>query len=255
MNKSPLVSIMMNCYNSDTYLKESIDCVIKQTHKDWEIIFWDNQSTDNSAKIVKSYNDKRIKYYYAPEHTSLYEGRNCALKYCDGEYLAFLDCDDVWLQDKLSLQIKEVEKGAKIVYGGYDVINEKGVLLKKFSHNLPSGRITNKLFNKNYISIGCILIKRELFLTEKFDDRYDLMGDMDLWIRLSLVNDFHVVPKTLEYSRIHDSNTSKNLSHKWLFEKRMLYRKILKISAMNILKYPWFIYFIFKTELLGLVRK
>jgi hypothetical protein len=120
------------------------------------------------------------------------------------------------------------------VYGGYDVINENGVLLKKFSHNLPSGRVTNKLFNKNYISIGCILIKHELLLTKKFDDRYDLMGDMDLWIRLSLVNNFYAIPKTLEYSRVHDSNTSKNLSHRWLFEKRMLYRKILLMDSYYI---------------------
>ena len=54
------VSILMNCYNSDRYLKESIDCVLDQTYKDWEIVFWDNQSTDSSAKIVKSYNEKRI---------------------------------------------------------------------------------------------------------------------------------------------------------------------------------------------------
>jgi glycosyltransferase involved in cell wall biosynthesis len=252
MNSRPTVSIIMNCHNCQSFLKESLDSVILQTYQDWEVIFWDNASSDDSAEIIRSYNNLKINYYRTEELVPLYTARNLALEKCKGKYISFLDCDDVWLQDKLSLQIKEVEKGAKIVYGGYDVINEKGVLLKKFSHNLPSGRITNKLFNKNYISIGCILIKRELFLTEKFDDRYDLMGDMDLWIRLSLVNDFHVVPKTLEYSRIHDSNTSKNLSHKWLFEKRMLYRKILKISAMNILKYPWLIYFIVKTEVLGL---
>ena len=62
----PLMSILMNCFNGEKYLREAIDSVTEQTYTNWELIFWDNQSTDNSASIVKSYNDPRIKYYYAP---------------------------------------------------------------------------------------------------------------------------------------------------------------------------------------------
>ena len=61
--KNPLVSVIINCYNGEKYLREAIDSVIAQTYSNWEIIFWDNQSTDSSAEIVKSYNDDRIKYY------------------------------------------------------------------------------------------------------------------------------------------------------------------------------------------------
>nr|MCH9813328.1 glycosyltransferase [Campylobacterota bacterium] len=74
----PLVSVVINCYNSDTYLKEAIESVFNQTYQNWEIIFWDNQSTDRSAEIIKSYNDNRIKYFYAPVHTPLGEARNLA---------------------------------------------------------------------------------------------------------------------------------------------------------------------------------
>ena len=59
----PLVSVIMNCHNSETYLREAIESVIEQSYLNWELIFWDNQSDDNSSKILKSYKDQRIKYY------------------------------------------------------------------------------------------------------------------------------------------------------------------------------------------------
>ena len=63
-NKKPLVSIIMNCFNGETYLNESIKSVLSQTYENWELIFWDNQSIDSSAKIFKSYEDKRFEYFY-----------------------------------------------------------------------------------------------------------------------------------------------------------------------------------------------
>ena len=63
-NQKPLVSVIMNCHNGDKYLEEAIKSVIKQTYKNWEIIFWDNNSTDKSAEIVNSFKDDRIKYFY-----------------------------------------------------------------------------------------------------------------------------------------------------------------------------------------------
>ena len=65
MSTEPLVSIIINCFNGEKYLRNAIDSVIEQTYKNWEIIFWDNQSTDKSAEIFKSYKDKRFKYFCA----------------------------------------------------------------------------------------------------------------------------------------------------------------------------------------------
>ena len=65
MPENQLVSIIMNCYNGEKYLREALDSIIDQTYKNWELIFWDNQSTDYSAKIVLSYNDHRVKYFYS----------------------------------------------------------------------------------------------------------------------------------------------------------------------------------------------
>ena len=105
-NNQPLVSVIMNCFNGERYLRDSIDSVISQTYKNWEIIFWDNQSNDKSAKIFKNYKDDRLKYYCAPSHIEvLYRARNYALKKAKGEFIAFLDVDDWWLPEKLEKQI------------------------------------------------------------------------------------------------------------------------------------------------------
>ena len=61
--KNPLISIIMNCYNGDKYLKKSINSILQQSYNNWELIFWDNQSTDKSKKILLSYKDKRVKYF------------------------------------------------------------------------------------------------------------------------------------------------------------------------------------------------
>ena len=107
MNTSvkPLVSIIMNCYNGERFLQESIKSVLSQTYENWELIFWDNQSKDKSAEIFKSFNDKRLKYYFAEKHTLLSEARNEAIKRSTGEFVAFLDTDDYWERDKLELQL------------------------------------------------------------------------------------------------------------------------------------------------------
>ena len=99
----PIVSIIMNCYNGETYLDESISSILSQTYKNWELIFWDNKSQDKSAEIFKKYNDKRLKYFYAKEHTTLYKARNLAIEKSSGEFIAFLDTDDLWSSNKLEL--------------------------------------------------------------------------------------------------------------------------------------------------------
>ena len=105
MQKEPLVSVIMNCYNGEEYLRDAINSVINQTYKNWEIILWDNQSTDRSAEIYNSYKDSRLKYYLSSTHTQLYEARVKAVEKTNGEYLAFLDIDDWWLPLKLEQQV------------------------------------------------------------------------------------------------------------------------------------------------------
>ena len=79
--EEPLVSILMNCFNGEKYLNEALESIMAQTYQNWELIFWDNQSTDQSANIFKSYKDPRLKYFLSPEHTDLGGGRAKAFQH------------------------------------------------------------------------------------------------------------------------------------------------------------------------------
>ena len=106
----PLVSVIMNCFNGEKFLNVSIKSVLAQTYKNIELIFWDNLSTDNSAKIINSFKDKRIKYFKASKFTSLYEARNLAIKKAKGEFITFLDTDDWWHKNKIKKQFNLYKK-------------------------------------------------------------------------------------------------------------------------------------------------
>ena len=77
---SQLVSIVVNCYNGEKYLKKTLESIQAQKYKNWELIFWDNQSSDNSSAIIKSYKHPKFHYFYAPTHTNLGKARELALK-------------------------------------------------------------------------------------------------------------------------------------------------------------------------------
>ena len=213
MQNEPLVSVIMNCYNGEEYLCDAIDSVINQTYKNWEIIFWDNQSTDRSAKIFKGYNDKRLKYYLAPSHANiLYEARNYALKKVNGDFIAFLDVDDWWVKSKLHKQVKVFLKDqtVDVLYSNIYIYNERKKTNKIFiKGKLSHGKLAQKLINKFEMPILSTIIKRSVFNKIKFDDRYSIIGDLDFFVRLSLIKNIAAIQEPLAYYRVHDSNLTK----------------------------------------------
>ena len=233
MNKQnknqPLVSVIMNCYNGETYLRESINSVLTQTYENWELIFWDNRSDDQSAEIFKSYKDQRLRYYYAPKHTPLYPARNEAIKNASGEFIAFLDTDDFWEKDKLELQVplfNDPEVGA--VYGNHFVLNQKLNTKKIFLKKKPKGFILDDLL-KNYCTSLVTLVVRKTFLDNykpPFDNSFHVMGDFDLMIRMSVKYKFDCVNKPIAFARIHEKNLSLLQKSKQLSELKLWYKKM-----------------------------
>lgn len=250
--RDPLVSIVMNCHNSSKYLKEAIDSIYSQSYGRWEIIFWDNASTDDSAKIAKSY-DSKLRYFYGESLVSLYEARNLAVSQCEGDYIAFLDCDDIWVVDKLKLQISEVNRGAKIVYGNFNIIDGNSKLVTTRNQKNPSGNITNQLLTRNSISIGSILLKKNILDNNLFDPFYDLLGDFELWIRLSLRYEIVGLDIVVELSRAHDTNLSDLYIDKWATERRHFYLKFLRKNS--VFKFPSIVRYAVTTEIKSLFRK
>ena len=208
--KKNLVSIILNCYNGEKYLKEALSSVIAQTHKNWELIFLDNRSTDNSKIILKSYNNKKFRYFRTPKHLSLYSARNLAIKKTKGKFISFIDSDDIWEKKKLETQLK-LFKDPKIgvVYGNLFV--KKNESLKKYyNYHLKGGYIYKDLIRNYNIGILTVIIKKKILIKEKklFNSKYNIIGDFELLIRLSKKYNFHAVQKPVATYRIHGDNLS-----------------------------------------------
>ena len=146
-----LVSIIMNCFNGEKYLEKSLNSIVSQKYKNWELIFWDNQSTDNSKKIFQSFSNSNFKYFLSKKHTTLYEARNLACKKAQGEYIAFLDCDDLWMPSKLLQQIPEFnQKDIGIVISDTIFFNEKGQQKQLYKKRKPfEGHVFKELLKND----------------------------------------------------------------------------------------------------------
>ena len=215
--RKPLVSIIMNCHNGETYLKESINSLINQTYKNWELIFWDNFSSDSSKEVLMQFSDKRIKYYYTKNFTPLYEARNLAIKKTSGEFISFLDTDDWWSPKRLEKQIELFfkDKNLDVVYTNfyffYNKTKTKKISSKK---NLPDGKITQKLLsNYNIGGILTALCKKKIFQTKQFIGKYEIIGDFDFFVDVSLSSFFGCIQEPLAYYRIHGLNMSLRKIH------------------------------------------
>ena len=215
--KFPLVSVIMNCYNGETYLKESISSLINQTYKNWELIFWDNFSSDSSKEVLMQFSDKRIKYYYTKNFTPLYEARNLAIKKTSGEFISFLDTDDWWSPKRLEKQIELFfkDKNLDVVYTNFYLFYNKTKTRKIVSKkNLPDGKITQKLLiNYNIGGILTALCKKKIFQTKQFIGKYEIIGDFDFFVDVSLSSFFGCIQEPLAYYRIHGLNMSLRKIH------------------------------------------
>ena len=109
----PKVSIIMNCFNGEKFLRESLKSLFDQTYENWELIFWDNLSSDNSKKILQNFNDKRVIYFCSEHFLSLYKARNNAIQKCSGKYILFLDTDDTWISTKIEKQVEFLENNSE----------------------------------------------------------------------------------------------------------------------------------------------
>ena len=214
MLSPPLVSIIMNCHNSDRFLRAAIDSVYNQSYLNWEIIFWDNFSTDNSASIAQSY-DNRIKYFLANHKAPLGEARNLALSKANGKYVCFLDCDDLYFPEKLEKQILLMEENGYVFsYGSAVIIDEHDKEIKKIHAKNESGYIFEQLLGHYEINMQSTILLRS-FLTENllnFSTSLQYCPDHNLFMQIAVHNEVGVVKDVIvKYRTLKNSLSSKTL--------------------------------------------
>tara|TARA_A100001015_G_scaffold134616_1_gene149393 strand:- start:1272 stop:2165 length:894 start_codon:yes stop_codon:yes gene_type:complete len=186
--KNKLVSIIINCFNGEKFLSKTLLSILDQTYKNFEVIFVDNCSTDQSAKIFKKIKDKRFKYFKTKKKIKLYEARNYALKKINGKFISFLDADDWWDKEFLNSRILFFLSSNQYGFSFsncYHYYENKKKFEVFYKGKLPSGLILDDLLKYYFIKISSIIIKSNLVKNFKFNPHYNIIGDYDLIIRIS----------------------------------------------------------------------
>lgn len=162
----------MNVCDGEAYLAEAFESVLAQTFSDWELIFWDDRSVDGSAAVYRRYEEPRFRHFVSAERRGLGAARIQAITSARGQWLAFLDQDDVWTPTKLADQLALVEGdhagGIGLVYGRAIRVNPSGRLrIHDHRHEfepLPEGRILNRLLiDSCYIAMSTVLVRASAY--------------------------------------------------------------------------------------------
>lgn len=234
----PTVSVIINCHNGEAYLREAIESVYQQTYQDWEIVLWDDASTDGSEQIARSFDDK-LRYFKGSKALSLGQARNWAIEQARGEFIAILDQDDIWLPEKLELQLPLFERNSAVGLVFSDAIDYYESSQRQISHFLnlnitpPRGHIFNFLFViDNYpVSMPTAVFRRKALdsLTEWFDIRYKYAEEYDLFLRIAHDWECDYVEKPLAIHRMHDKSSTKILHREIPMELNSIQEKILNL--------------------------
>lgn len=210
----PKVTVLMNAYNSAEFLEETLKTVRAQTFTDWEIVFWDNASTDRTPEIARTFGDK-LRYFRAEHNTSLGEARNLALEKVETELVAFLDTDDLWEPEKLSMQVALFSANPKLGLACTDTVMFCGAknLNRMFSGlTPPRGMVFADLVTRQWISMSSAMIRMSALrsLDAWFDPQLSLCEEADVFYRLALGWELDAVDEPLTRWRVHSVNTTFN---------------------------------------------
>jgi len=209
----PAISIIIPTWNRAQFIAPTIDSVLKQTYKNHEIIVVDDGSTDNTREVLEAYRDKIT--CIVKRNGGVSSARNTGIQASQGQYIAFVDDDDLWLPEKLSLQMQLMENNPAmgLVYCGAIKIKKDG---ERIGETRPEkrGAIFNELVCSNYIvgSASAAMVRREVFpRAGYFDENLSPCADWDCWIRIAQFYDIDYVEAPLVKLTIHDS-MQKNIS-------------------------------------------
>lgn len=236
--KESIVSIIVPAYNSECYIGRTIESVISQTYKFWEMIIVDDCSSDKTAEVILSYSlkDKRIKYKKLEVNSGAAVARNVAMSMATGQYIAFLDSDDVWLPDKLSAQIQFMqENNYKFTCTDYEQIDETGIRLGKIIHCREKADYNRVLLD---CPIGNSTVMYDVTQMGKFEvPNIRKRNDDALWLKMLKSEKFiYGLNQVLVQYRVRHDSISANkfqlIKYHWV-----LYRKIEHLNIMRSIFY------------------
>jgi len=216
---TPKVSIVMAAYNGEKYIADAIQSVVNQTFADFDLLIIDDGSVDNTSAVVASFlSDKRIKYFFQTNKGTS-SARNRGIVQATGEYIGFIDQDDLFLPDKIEAtsQFLDDNPSCAMVYTDMFVTDAKGEticewLVKKKWY--AEGDIYLNLLKECFFIPIAVLIRKSVFCeVGLFDEDVQSTEDIDLWLRIARNNRIGLIKSPLAKWRTHDGNFSKNSKH------------------------------------------
>jgi glycosyltransferase involved in cell wall biosynthesis len=237
----PLVSVIMNCLNCRKYLREALDSVAAQTYPHWEIIFWDDASVDDSPAIAQGYHE-RLRFFQEPVTIPLGAARNHAMGQVRGKYTALLDCDDVWLPDKLETQVNlmEADPDLGMVFSDCFFIDPEGRTLGTFfgKYRPPEADqvLLRLLTGRNFIACPTALMRTAVVRqVGGFNPSFSYSEEYDLFLKIALAYQVTFSLKPLAKYRLHAGNITGTGSPGTTRETM----QIIKQTVLKLSHLPW----------------
>jgi glycosyltransferase involved in cell wall biosynthesis len=212
---TPRVSVIVNCHNGEGYLREALDSVYEQSFDDWEVVFWDNLSSDATPKIAQGY-DRRVRYHRGETFVPLGQARNLAVARARGELVAFLDADDSWEPRKLAAQVAILDRDphAVMAYTDTQVMDADGRPLALYSHRFhpAKGDVLADMFLNNFVAFSSCIVRRQAFdAVGGFAAHLQIAEDFDFLLKLAERGPFAYLEEPLTRYRVHRDNWSWNV--------------------------------------------
>lgn len=222
-NINPKISIITASYNYEDYIKEAIESVMVQSYQDWELIIVDDGSKDNSLEVINSYaqKDARIKVFTHENNVNkgLIETIKLGLSNVCGDYVAFLESDDVWTKDYLEKKSQIIQQypDTGLIFNSVEMFGCHQNIKEYAGYFELSQKILNKIeFPKNLFDLmllinlvptfSCVMVKKEAIDACSFDNLYGPWLDWGLWIQIAYRHDFYYIPKNLTKWRMHQKS-------------------------------------------------
>ena len=210
--KPPFFSIVIPSFNSDKFIAQTLQSVLEQEFSNWEVLLIDNNSSDGTDEIVKSFFDKRIRKFKINNNGSISKSRNLGIKEARGEWIAFLDADDWWEPSKLFKCQEKIKDGIDFIYHDLSVISQNKQHKDLVCRQLKNPGIIDLIMNGNPIAASSVVVRKSLLEEIGYMDENPSLiktGDYNTWLKIARkTNSFLHIPKKLGFYRIHDKNVS-----------------------------------------------
>ncbi|MCI8490045.1 MAG: glycosyltransferase [Lachnospiraceae bacterium] len=215
---NPLVSVCIPAYNNAAYIKETIDSILNQTYRNFELIICDDRSGDNTVEVIKAIKDERITLYKNEKNLGMAGNWNNCLQKCNGEFIKLICADDLLAKNCLEQEVRALRRNPTAVFVSSDTKlldldgKPKGFYKRYKTDGLTDGKKIARagFFVKNYFGAPLANMFRKSAMEKAggFDPWYTYILDYDFWVQLACMGDVYIIHEPLNYFRVrNDSNT------------------------------------------------